>query len=177
MYCNKQLQLQEINECKNNLWMVSVLSPTNRLPFTKQRCFSSCVCLVQRILSFHWWKDIQHFRDEITFQMASDSPSIFPVLSRTHPPSFPLSTFTRPCECSIYCNCIQHLALQTADKPAQGQPPTLAMFINRLFVQAYQSPYPPSLCGCLWTLCSLYQNRSPLLLYEGGIGPSYSEKE
>lgn len=77
-------------------------------------------------------------------------------------PSFPLSTFTRPCECSIYCNCIQHLALQTADKPAQGQPPTLAMFINRLFVQAYQSPYPLSPCGCLWTLCSLHQNRSPV---------------
>lgn len=27
------------------------------------------------------------FRDEITFQMASDSLSLFPVLSRTHPPS------------------------------------------------------------------------------------------
>lgn len=111
------------------------------------------------------------FRDEITFQMASDSPSLFPVLSRTHPPSLtPLTTFTRPCECSIYCNCIQHLALQTADKPAQGQPPTLAMLINRLFVRAYQSPYPPSLCGCLWTLSSLHQNRS-LLLCEGGFRP------
>lgn len=111
------------------------------------------------------------FRDEITFQMASDSPSLFPVLS--HPPSLPppLSTFTCPCECSIYCNCIQHLALQTADKPAEGRPPTLAMLINRLFVQAYQSPYPPRVCGCLWTLCSLYQNRSPLPLCEGGFRP------
>lgn len=87
-------------------------------------------------------------------------------------PPHPLSTFTRPCACSIYCNCIQHLALQTADKPAQGQPPTLAMLINRLFVQAYQSPYPPSLCGCLWTLCSSHQNRSPLLPCEGGFGPA-----
>lgn len=86
-------------------------------------------------------------------------------------PSSPPSTFTRPCECSIHCNCIQHFALQTADKPAQGQPPTLAMLRNRLFVQAYQSPYPLSLCGCLWTLSSLHQNRS-LPLCEGGFGPA-----
>lgn len=45
------------------------------------------------------------------------------------------------------------------------------MFINRLFAQAYQSRYPQSLCGCLWTLCSLYQNRPPLLR-EGAIRPS-----
>lgn len=111
------------------------------------------------------------FRDEITFQMASDSPSLFPVLSHTRPPLLTPSTFTRPCECSIHCNCIQHFALQTADKPAQGQPPTLAMLRNRLFVQAYQSPYPLSLCGCLWTLSSLHQNRS-LPLCEGGFGPA-----
>ena len=108
------------------------------------------------------------FRDEITFQMASDSPSLFPVLSHIHPPFPTPSTFTRPCECSIYCNRIQHLALQMADKPAQGQAPTLAMLINSLFVQAYQSPYPPSLCGCSWTPSSLHQNRS-LLLCEGGF--------
>lgn len=87
------------------------------------------------------------------------------------PPSSPTLHLTCPCECSIYCNCIQHLALQTADKPAQGQLPTLTMFINRLFAQAYQSRYPQSLCGCLWTLCSLYRNRPPLLC-EGGIRPS-----
>lgn len=109
------------------------------------------------------------FRDEITFQMASDSPSLFPVLSLTLPSS-PTLHLTCPCECSIYCNCIQHLALQTADKAAQGQLPTLTVFINRLFAQAYQSPYPQSMCGCLWTFCSSYRNRSPLLC-EGGIGP------
>lgn len=113
------------------------------------------------------------FSDEITFEMASDSPSLFPLLSRTHPPSLPhpFPTFTCPCACSIYCNCIQHLALQTADKPAQGQLPTLAMLRNRLFAQAYQSPYPLSLCGCLWTLCSSPRNRSPRLLCAGGFGP------
>lgn len=115
------------------------------------------------------------FRDEITFQMASDSPSLFPVLSHSlSSPSLsntPPPTFTCPCACSIYCNCIQHLALQTADKPAQGQPPTPALLINRLFLQAYQSPYPLSLCGCLWTLFSAHKNRSPLLLCEGGFGP------
>lgn len=107
------------------------------------------------------------FRDEITFQWHLTHLSIPSALSHSTPLPHPLSTFTRPCACSIYCNCIQHLALQTADKPAQGQEPTLVMLINRLFVQAYQSlPYPPSLCGCLWTLCSSHQNRSLLLLRE-----------
>lgn len=81
----------------------------------------------------------------------------------------PFFTFTCPCACSVYCNCIRHLALQAADEPAQGQLPTLATFINRLFAQAYQSPYPLSLCGCLWTLCSSHRNRSPVC--EGGFGP------
>lgn len=152
--------------------MVSILSPSNRLYFTEQRSFSSA----SENTFLPLMKRYTAFRDEITFQMASDSPSLFPVLYSPHPPRplpslpHPLSTFTRPCACSIYCNCIRHLALQTADKPAQGQPPTLVMLINRLFVQAYQSPYPPSLCGWLWTLCSSHQNSSPLLR-EGGFGP------
>lgn len=90
-----------------------------------------------------------------------------PFLLHPRPPS----TFTCPCECSVYCNCIQHLALQTVEKPAHVLPPTLVILINRLFVQAYQAPYPLSLCGCLWTLCSLYWNRTSLLSCEGGFEP------
>lgn len=103
-------------------------------------------------------------------KLLSKWPLTHHLYSQCSPPlpplPHPLSTFTRPCACSIYCNCIQHLALQTADKPAQGQPPTLVMLINRLFVRAYQSPYPPSLCGCLWTLCT--EIAPLLLLLRGG---------
>lgn len=141
----------------------------NRLHFTKQRCFSSCACPVRKILSFHWWKDIRHSEMKLlskwplTHHLYSQRSLTLTLLS-SPPPHIHTHTFTCPCECSIYCNCIQHLALQTADKPAQWWLPTLVMLINRLFVQAYQSPYPPSLCGCLWTLCSLYINRNSLLL-------------
>ena len=74
------------------------------------------------------------------------------------------STFTCPCASSVYCNRIQHVAPQATDKPAQGQLPTLAPIINRLFTQAYQSLYPLRMCvrGSLWTLCSLHRNRSPV---------------
>lgn len=40
------------------------------------------------------------------------------------------------------------------------------MLINRLFVQAYQSPYPQSLCGGSWTMCSSHQNSFLLLLLQ-----------
>lgn len=121
--------------------------------------FSSGVCLVQKILPFHWWKDIRHSEMELlskwplTHHLYSQCS-----LALALPPSQPLHLHSSLW--MFYCNCIQHLALQTADKPAQGQPPTLAMLINRLLVQAYQSPYPPSPCGCLWTVCSSHRNRS-----------------
>ena len=137
---------------------VSPLPPQNRLNFTEQRCFffSRLPCSEENTF-LSLMKRYTAFRDEITFQMASDSPSLFPVLSLSLsvsltpslPPSLPhpllhLHSSLRMFY-SIYCNCICHLALQTADKPAEGRPaPTLVMLINRLFVQAYQSPYPPS---------------------------------
>lgn len=65
----------------------------------------------------------------------------------------PFSTFTRPCARSAYCNRIQHAALQAADKPAQGQLPTLATIINRLFTRAYQSLFPL----CVWERVDVVQ--------------------
>lgn len=39
------------------------------------------------LCSFHWWKGYMQFGDEITFQLASDSLSLFPALAHIHPPS------------------------------------------------------------------------------------------
>lgn len=95
------------------------------------------------------------FRDDITFQMASESLSLYSQHSLTFTLPLPFSTFTCPCACSVYCNCIQHVALQATDKPAEGQLPTLTTIINRLFTQAYQSLYP--LRMCVWELVDIVQ--------------------
>lgn len=118
-------------------------------------CFSGSLnlsLLLLLLLLVLFSKRRMQFKDDVSWPRTR---CLYSQHSLTFTLPLPFSTFTCPCACSVYCNRIQHAALQATDKPAPGQLPTPATVINRLFTQAYQSLYPPRMC--VWELADIVQ--------------------